>query len=407
MGKRNNMTTMRIDNTISILRILYEKGSLSRSRISQLTKLSSSAVTSITKDLKNKKIIEEQKPVKKQNMGRPVKPLAISRQNIYVLGINLSGEAEIEIAVFNLFLKKLKGLKIKLKNYNPTNVVKKIIAAYKKLEIEMPKNAEFIGFGISVSGIIANDEKIHFSETLNWKKVDIKSDLEKAIDIPIIIKRDVDALATFEYMSSDNNAEIDPFAEIVIGRGVGLGMIINGKIFSGHLAGGEISHITSIDSKQQKKCRCGQINCISTILSRRYLADRILKLNLEQKNSKKNEEYLKKEPLNYLFNNYSETNSQLVSQDFTEAVSKLLKIITEIYSPKEIIINSSYIIPNLLKKEIQSKYIEKVFLPEDMVKKINYSNHLGSEWSKASASIVIQNLLYSRSQNTRFNQLFD
>lgn len=407
MGKRNNMTTMRIDNTISILRILYEKGSLSRSRISQLTKLSSSAVTSITKDLKNKKIIEEQKPVKKQNMGRPVKPLAISRQNIYVLGINLSGEAEIEIAVFNLFLKKLKGLKIKLKNYKPTNVVKKIIAAYKKLEIEMPKNAEFIGFGISVSGIIANDEKIHFSETLNWKKVDIKSDLEKEIDIPIIIKRDVDALATFEYMSSDNNAEIDPFAEIVIGRGVGLGMIINGKIFSGHLAGGEISHITSIDSKQQKKCRCGQINCISTILSRRYLADRILKLNLEQKNSKKNEEYLKKEPLNYLFNNYSETNSQLVSQDFTEAVSKLLKIITEIYSPKEIIINSSYIIPNLLKKEIQSKYIEKVFLPEDMVKKINYSNHLGSEWSKASASIVIQNLLYSRSQNTRFNQLFD
>lgn len=326
---------------------------------------------------------------------------------IYVLGINLSGEAEIEIAVFNLFLKKLKGLKIKLKNYNPTNVVKKIIAAYKKLEIEMPKNAEFIGFGISVSGIIANDEKIHFSETLNWKKVDIKSDLEKEIDIPIIIKGDVDALATFEYMSSDNNAEIDPFAEIVIGRGVGLGMIINGKIFSGHLAGGEISHITSIDSKQQKKCRCGQINCISTILSRRYLADRILKLNLEQKNSKKNEEYLKKEPLNYLFNNYSETNSQLVSQDFTEAVSKLLKIITEIYSPKEIIINSSYIIPNLLKKEIQSKYIEKVFLPEDMVKKINYSNHLGSEWSKASASIVIQNLLYSRSQNTRFNQLFD
>lgn len=396
MNKKNNMTTMRIDNTISILRTLYENGPLSRSEISKITNLSSSAVTSITKELKNRSFIKEQKAVKKQNLGRPVKPLTINNKYIYILGLNISGEEKIKLSAFNLYLEQQEEVMLNLSNLTKENVAANIISAFQKIKKLTEKDAKFIGFGISVSGIIDKEEKIYFSETLNWNNFDLKSKLSKEIDIPIFIERDVNALATYEYMTADSNADLDPFAEIVIGRGIGLGMIIEGKIFSGHLAGGEISHITTIKSNFKQKCRCGQINCISTILSRRYLEERLINI-VSGDNIKIDREIkdkIKNEPLLFLLDSNLESK-EIIFNEFIEAVSKLLKIITEINSPKEIIINSSYQIPESVKEKIQKKYLDKVFLPPEIINQVIYRNHLATEWAKGSASIVLQNLLYN------------
>lgn len=405
MNKKNNMTTMRIDNTISILKILYENGPLSRSDISRMINLSSSAVTSITKELKNRNFIEEHEPIKKKNLGRPVKPLAINDKHIYILGLNISGEEKIELSAFNLYLEKKEKLNLNLDNFKADCIADKIIAAYQNLIKKMPEDSEFIGLGISISGIIDKKENIYFSETLNWSNVNLKSKLSQEIDIPIFIERDVNALATYEYMKAENSMDLDPFAEIVIGRGIGLGMIIDGKVFSGHLAGGEISHITTIESDFKQKCRCGKINCISTILSRKYLEERILNIKDYNKIDLEIQKKIKNEPLTYL-NESGLEKKEIIFTEFVEAVSKLLKIITEMNSPKEIIINSSYQIPLILKEKIQKQYLEKVFLPKEMINQVIYRNHLSEEWNKGSAAIVLQNLLYNYEDVEELRSIF-
>ncbi len=388
---KNTMLTMRRSNIIKTLNTLYNNGPLSRTKISNYTNISTSAVTSITKELKDKKLIKEYSSVKNNTLGRPSKPLNINDKKWYVLGVNISGEEQIKLSAFNLFLEKKHDINIYLKNLKPDLVVKEIVKAYKDIILKMNKNDEIIGLGISVSGVINNDNKtVQYSETLGWNNVKLKSRLEEHLSIPIIIERDVNALSTFEFMSSDNSRGLDPFSVVMLGKGIGLGMIINGSIYSGHLAGGEISHIAKIDSKNQIKCRCGEVDCISTILIKSYLKERINKI-LSTKKTNININELE-EPLVYL-DGINASNKHEIFKDFIEGISKLLKIITEIYSPKKMVISSSYIIPDNLKERIQKTYIDKVSLPDKFINSVEFKNHTKSDWAKSSASIIVYNLL--------------
>ncbi|MFW6029981.1 MAG: ROK family transcriptional regulator [Halanaerobiales bacterium] len=396
---KNTMLTMRRSNIIKILNTLYNAGPLSRTNISNHTNISTSAVTSITKELKDKKLIKEYSSIKDNSLGRPSKPLNINDKKWYVLGVNISGEEEIKLSVFNLFLEKKHDVNIYLKSLKPDFVVEEILKAYKKISLNMNKNDKIIGLGVSVSGVINNDNKsVQYSETLGWNNVNLKSLLEENLSIPVIIERDVNALSTFEFMAADDSNELDPFSVVMLGKGIGLGMIINGSIYSGHLAGGEISHIANIDSDNKISCKCGQVGCISTVLIKSYLMERIKKtldnINFDLVNINESVSINEiEEPLVFFDSLNLEIDKYDVYKDYIEAISKLLKIITEIYSPKKMIISSSYVIPDKLKGSIQKEYINKVFLPDEFINDVEFKNHTKSDWAKSSASTVVYNLL--------------
>jgi len=393
-NKANDMSTMRIGNTLLILRDLYEGGFASRSDLSRSTSLSSSAVTSITKELLQKKMIVEKEPDNVSGVGRPRKPLYINDKDWYVLGVHISGDQNLKLAVFNLLLEKISEREFNLKSYKPEHVVQKIISAYELIKTEMSRKGKCLALGLSITGIVDREKgKCYFSEILKWEDVDIKSLFVDKIDIPIIIERDVNALALSEHMIMKKNEVPDSLAVIMIGRGMGLGMIIDGQIYSGNLgSAGEISHILSVDSSYKKKCICGKYGCISTILSKKMLIDRIncllTQLQIENFDIAKLEE----DPLEYL-NQLNIEDDNNLEKDFVETVSRLLKIITEIYAPEKLILSSNYNFTDFKETEIRRIYRREMTLPKRFIKDIEFKRHSSTEWARGAASVVVHDLL--------------
>lgn len=344
----NDMSKMKIANILLILRTVYNTGSLSRSELTQLTGLSSSAVTSLTKDLLKKKIIIEKPPKENCGVGRPRKPLAINSKEIYVIGTHISGKETISLILFNLKGEKIEKINFNIDNYDPENIINLLVDGLKNLKKEFPHiEDKIIGFGIGISGIVDNKNGIcKYSENLGWSELDLKIILQDKIDIPFLIERDVNALGLAEYMRLDE--KFDPLAVLMIENGIGLGLIINGSIYSGHLGGaGEISHMVELNYQNNRRSGL-----------------------TEQK--------------------YSLAN-------ITSNTGKLLKLITETYDPSLIIFSSNYEIKKNKQKQILNEYEEKLALPGKFKKDIIFKRHSKDNWSWGAASVVIHDFLNNQS----------
>jgi glucokinase len=140
-----------------------------------------------------------------------------------------------------------------------------------KMAIQAVENAnltmeqiEWIGIGTPG---IANSETgiIEYSNNLGFKDTPMVEYIRETIDKPVFIENDANAAAYGEFAAGAakgaNNAVC-----ITLGTGVGGGIIIDGKIYSGsNFAGAEIGHtVIEVDGAQ---CSCGRKGCFEAYSS--------------------------------------------------------------------------------------------------------------------------------------------
>ena len=142
---------------------------------------------------------------------------------------------------------------------------------YKEIVADMAKLSEKIvskagltmddidGIGIGCPGSVDSKNGIvAFSNNLKMDHAPLVAEMKKYFDKPINILNDADAAAFGEYMINGSN--VDSFIFITLGTGVGGGIIINKKVYSGfNGAGGELGHITLVHNGIP--CNCGTIGC--------------------------------------------------------------------------------------------------------------------------------------------------
>lgn len=120
--------------------------------------------------------------------------------------------------------------------------------------------------GVGTPGI-ANSSTgiIEYSNNLGFKNTPMVKYLETALGKPTFIENDANAAAYGEFVAGAakgaNNAVC-----ITLGTGVGAGIIINGKIYSGsNFGGAEVGHtVISVDGPQ---CTCGRKGCFEVYSS--------------------------------------------------------------------------------------------------------------------------------------------
>lgn len=185
----------------------------------------------------------------------------------YYIGIDLGG-TNIVAGVVN------ENYKIITKASTKTNLPrpeKEIAEDMVKVSLEAVKSA-----GISIDDIewvgvgtpgIANSEKgiIEYSCNLGFNNTPMKKYIQESIDKPVFIENDANAAAYGEYVAGAakgaNNAVC-----ITLGTGVGGGIVIDGKIYSGsNFAGAEIGHMV-IDA-DGPQCTCGRKGCFEVFSS--------------------------------------------------------------------------------------------------------------------------------------------
>ncbi len=133
-------------------------------------------------------------------------------------------------------------------------VAKKAVA---KAGITM-ENVESIGIGVPgavnpKTGVIEYSANLFFH---NWEVVKM---MEERLGTKVIIENDANAAALGEYLAGSAKGAKNAVA-ITLGTGVGGGIIIDGKIYSGsNYAGAELGHMVIV--KDGKECGCGRKGC--------------------------------------------------------------------------------------------------------------------------------------------------
>lgn len=126
--------------------------------------------------------------------------------------------------------------------------------------------SEIAGVGVGVPG--ATDPAtgdVMLAENLKWRRVPLKRVLEERIGLPVFMGNDGDCAALGE-MWAGNGKGLDSGILITIGTGIGSGVIINKKIFTGGTGGGtEAGHVPLVFGGEL--CGCGQHGCYEAYAS--------------------------------------------------------------------------------------------------------------------------------------------
>ena len=148
---------------------------------------------------------------------------------------------------------------------------KEIAADMAKVSIQAVKDAgldmsqiEWVGIGTPG---IANSEKgiIEYSCNLGFDNTPMVEYIKEYIDKPVFIENDANAAAYGEYVAGAAKGAKNAVC-ITLGTGVGGGIVVDGKIYSGsNFAGAEIGHmVIEVDGPQ---CTCGRKGCFEVFSS--------------------------------------------------------------------------------------------------------------------------------------------
>jgi len=189
----------------------------------------------------------------------------------YFIGIDIGG-TNLSTGVVDENYNIVGRGKIKTGNERPyeevaADIIESVKLAVADAKIDM-EDVRWIGAGCP--GTCNTDTGIvEYSNNLHWNNAPLLADIEKAFGKKTYIENDANAAAYGEYLAGAakgaKNAVI-----ITLGTGVGAGIIIDGKIFSGtNFAGGEIGHtVIVIDGYE---CTCGRRGCFEAYSSARGL----------------------------------------------------------------------------------------------------------------------------------------
>ncbi|HEY9060274.1 MAG TPA: ROK family protein [Pseudobacteroides sp.] len=94
---------------------------------------------------------------------------------------------------------------------------------------------------------------------LNFNNTPIRDEMQKYIDLPIYLENDANCAALAESVAGAAK-DVDDCIAITLGTGIGGGIVINKKIYSGfNYAGSEIGHMVIVSDGVQ--CTCGRKGC--------------------------------------------------------------------------------------------------------------------------------------------------
>ena len=126
----------------------------------------------------------------------------------------------------------------------------------KKIEELHLDKADIDGVGIGVPGPVTDKGDVLCAVNLFWGFKELSKELSELTGLPAMAGNDANVAALGEAWKGAAAGAKDVILA-TLGTGVGGGIIINGKIISGHHgAGGEIGH-ANIDHSETETCNCG------------------------------------------------------------------------------------------------------------------------------------------------------
>lgn len=368
---------------------------ISRANVAQLTGLNKGTVSSLVSELIEEDFIHESGPGESSGGRRPVMLLFNRRAGYtlsidlgvgYILGLltDLTGNIVLEERIY--FQKK---------EFNA--VLPKLIEFITKLHASAPTSTYgIIGIGIGVPGVVSKQGEVLLAPNLDWKRIQLKQVLEDSFSTPVIIENEANAGAYGE-MKFGSGQTANHMIYASIGNGIGMGLILNGELYSGlHGFAGEIGHMT-IDN-DGIACRCGNVGCWERYASEQALIDKAIQLEIISPNELA--------PFDRLIEYASNGDHSTIHlfEEIAEYIGMGLTNCINIFNPELVIIGNQFIRAERWIRPVIEKYIQKHtigFHQEEL--KIQFAEPKFHSSAVGMAAFTIEAFFHNQNQSNGHN----
>ena len=269
-----NRELMRDLNVNLVVNMVKSMGPISRADLARESKLSPAAVSGIVARLMRTGILSEIAG-RSSRVGRPPVLLRLNERAGYVIGIKLT-EYGLTTVVTNLAAEVIHSAASTARLVgDPQAAIAAIESAVRDAFAKSGvKRKMVIGVGIGLAGIIDSAAGVcRVSHILQWRDVALSEPLRRSLRIPVWADNDVNTLAVAEKWFGAG-VGLRHFLTVTVGRGVGLGIVLNGEIYRGAFGGaGEFGH--TIVDPSGPLCNCGRQGCLEALISEPVLRSRV------------------------------------------------------------------------------------------------------------------------------------
>lgn len=259
-----NILSLTVKNK-EIVRSLYYRKTMSCAAISSQVELSIPSVQKFLNELTEAGVVTENGVGISSGGRRPatyslvadiayIVTVAMDRFNTRIVLTDMQGDFKTPVQEFRLEL------------YHNPDATEILIAQIRKLISNCGIDpSRIIAAGIAMPGFIDEDRGINFNYLPVKGDQTLKELMEEQLNLPVFLFNDSHAVAQAELKFGLGKTYTDLMV-VNIGWGVGLGMILNGKIYNGSSGlAGEFSHIPLVSNG--KLCTCGKHGCLETVAS--------------------------------------------------------------------------------------------------------------------------------------------
>ena len=263
--KGSNIAILKRQNQFLILSIIKEQGPISRVAIARETNLTKSAISKVVTNLIKRGIVEEV-GIGNTSVGRKPIMLKLTTDNYFIVGVGIR-RTKVFVGIANLQGNIITRRKTPLKKEdNQEIILKKLISLiYKTIKDSGIPREKVIGIGIGSPGPLYAHSGVILSPPNfpGWHSVPLKKLIEEEFRVPVFIDNDANVAALGEKWFG-NGQGIDNFIYISVDKGVGAGIVINGRVYRG-VSGiaGEFGHISIL--LKGKRCECGNYGCLENL----------------------------------------------------------------------------------------------------------------------------------------------
>jgi N-acetylglucosamine repressor len=255
-----------------ILQALRVHGPQARVDLSAIVEMSPATVSGVTGELMRAGALREMYGRESdgaesgRSRGRPKVTIALVPQTAHVIAVKLSiNEIQVALGDFTGAMARTETVPLDTRALSPADIVTVLGDAIERCHRTMaPGYGPCLGVGLAVQGLVRDSDIIAWSPALSVRDVDIVRPLARRFGLPVTAANDANCIAVALRNKPEFQA-IDNMAVLMLGTGVGMGLIVGGKVYDGRTgAAAEFGH-----TKYQMDgpfCHCGRRGCIESFV---------------------------------------------------------------------------------------------------------------------------------------------
>ncbi len=256
---------------IRIIKYLHQHGSKSIPELCSVARVSSPTLKQLLVELMDEGLVLEI-GLGFSGGGRRPSLYDINPDSRLILGMDITRN-QIYLGLFNLKCEVIGHILTLPEGLESHPHIMKYIKAeinklFKKQKVDRTK---VLGVGVAIPGLIDMKTGISYSYFHN-EDIPVQQQFRDELQLPVFIEHDTRAMARGEMFAGQAAGKQNVLC-LNLGTGIGLSMILNGKLYQG-VSGyaGEFGHI-NVDP-DGGLCHCGKIGCLETLASAKTIKEK-------------------------------------------------------------------------------------------------------------------------------------